>query len=180
MKIALACGAALLCAAPTHPLGTYPHEEAAIVLVDCRTSAGTAFKVGPNTYATALHVVEGPFPCYVAGRVIEVTHRDPEHDYATFIGPASPATIKVSCEGFRFQRMYMARGFPGGRSHNIFTPWQALGFKFQGFDVFVAADAIPGMSGGPVMDGDGRAVGLTVRHSPARAVALRDTGYCKK
>ena len=180
MKIALACGAALLCAAPTHPMGDYAHDEAAIVLVDCVTSSGSAFKVGPNTYATALHVVEGPMPCNIAGQPITVTHIDRERDYATFIGPASPAILRTTCEGFKRGQMYVARGFPGGGTFNIFAPWQAVGIKLGGFSVFAASDAIPGMSGAPVIDGQGRAVGVVNKRWPARSMALRETGYCKR
>ena len=177
MKIALACGSALLCAAPTMPSDTFAHDEAAIVLVDCIATTGSAFKVGPNSYATAAHVVDSP-ACMVAGEPIKVTHFDRERDYATFIGPSSPAVLRVSCEGFRGARLYIARGFPQG-AFNIYAPWQSLGITLGGWAVF-SGEAIPGMSGGPVMDDQGRAVGVVSKRWPPRAMALRSTGYCKR
>lgn len=177
MKIALACGAALLCAAPTQPSGTYAHDEAAIVLVNCIATTGSAFKVGPNSYATAAHVVDAP-GCMVSGEPIKVTHFDRERDYATFIGPASPAVLRVSCEGFKGARLYLARGYPQG-AFNIYAPWWSVGISLAGFNIF-QGEAIPGMSGGVVMDEWGRAVGVVSKRWPPRAMALRNTGYCRR
>lgn len=175
--------AALLTAAPAMPVGTYEHDEKAIVLVQCQRMlgrvSGSAFKVGPNTYVTADHVVrEGA--CYVAGEPIEVTHRDEKRDYATFTGPASASVFKTSCAGFKTGRTYFARGFPGGGNFNIYTPWIAMPLVVEQFRVFMAADAIPGMSGGVVMDEYGNAVGVVNKRYPARSMALKYTGFCKR
>lgn len=175
--------AALLTAAPAMPVGTYEHDEKAIVLVQCQRAlgrvSGSAFKVGPNTYVTADHVVrEGR--CYVAGVQIEITHRDEKRDYATFTGPVSVSTLRTSCAGFQTGRAYLARGYPGGGSFNISAPWQAIPLVMDHFRVFVAGDAIPGMSGGPVMDDSGRAIGIVSKRYPARSMALKYTGFCKR
>lgn len=169
----------LLGAAPAMPRGTYEHDERAIVLVRCGPIAGSAFKVGASTYVTADHVVGGR-DCTVNGAPIEVTHRDEKRDYATFVGPASPAMFKTSCAGFTSGKTYFARGFPGGGTFNIYTPWIAMPLVVEQFRVFMASDAIPGMSGGVVMDESGAAVGVINKRYPARSMALKFTGFCKR
>jgi S1-C subfamily serine protease len=176
--------AALLTAAPSVPqeVAEYPHDEAAIVLVYCQRTAGavtgTAFKVSETAYITAHHVVVGG-ACFVAGQRVTVTSLDDKRDYATFTGPASPAVIRPSCAGFNAGQTYAARGYPGGGTYNIFAPWQATRATMGGFRVFMASDSIPGMSGGPVLDAQGRAVGIVSMRWPARSMPLQLTGYCK-
>lgn len=173
--------AALLTAASVPTTGTYEHDEAAIVLVRCERATGgvvgSAFKVGLNTYVTAAHVVRDG-ACTTGGVPIVVTSRDDKRDYATFLGPFSPVTIRTTCDGYRRGRYYVARGYPGGSSYNIYTPWLAMGWQREGLDIF-AGQAIPGMSGAPVIDDSGAAVGLVTHHSPARSMALRNTGFCR-
>lgn len=188
MKIYVAL-AALLTAAPGPPLdmelqGDYQHDPAAIVLVLCQkpagSSSGSAFKVSETGYVTANHVVDGATACTVAGQQVELTSGDPKRDYATFIGPASPSILQPSCAGFVPGVVYAARGFPGyAGTYNIFTPWLAIKAVWRGFNV-LAGEAISGMSGGPVLDPQGRAVGVVVMKNPARAISLSKTGYCKQ
>jgi S1-C subfamily serine protease len=175
--------AALLTAAPGPPLpGAYAHDEAAIVLVFCQrvdgAVTGTAFKVSETAYITAHHVVAGG-QCSVGGQRVTITALDEKRDYAAFVGPASPAIINASCAGFVPGKVYAARGYPGGGSYNIFAPWMATRATMSGFRVFMASDSIPGMSGGPVLDAQGRAVGLVNMRWPARSMPLQLTGYCK-
>lgn len=178
--------AALLMAAPGPPLdmefqGDYAHDPAAIVLIYCQRATGgvtgSAFKVSETTYITAHHVVAGGI-CAVGNAPVQITSLDEKRDYATFIGPASPAMLKPSCDGFRPGTVYAARGYPGGSSYNIFTPWLAMRAVWKGFGVF-AGEAIGGMSGGPLLDPQGRVVGVVVMKHPARSMSLSNTGYCK-
>lgn len=179
--------AALLCAAPSPPLhpalqGDYPHDEAAIVLVRCYKPTGnvtgSAFKVSERGYITAHHVVDGGI-CTVGGQVVTVTAMDDKRDYAAFIGPASSHVLRPSCAGFKPGTVYAARGFPGGSGYNIFTPWLAIRAVWGGFNVFAAADSIPGMSGGPILAPDGRVTGIVNMRFPPRSMSLSNTGYCK-
>lgn len=177
--------AALLTAAllPTAAQAAYEHDEAAIVRVYCKqlvgASAGTAFKVSTTGYITAAHVVNTGF-CSVGGMPISLTSYDAASDYATFLGPASPAILRASCEGYRPGQLYAARGYPGGGTYNIFTPWLALNMRQGLFDTFFASDAIPGMSGGPILDERGTVIGLTNMRFPPRSIPLSRTGYCKR
>lgn len=175
--------ATLLTAAPSVPqeAGVYPHDEAAIVRVFCQRPignvTGSAFKVTGNGYITAHHVVDGGV-CFVAGQRITITWLDEKHDYATFTGPSSPDTLETSCNGFGAGQTYLARGYPGGGDYNIRAPWIATLMTLNGFRIFVSSDSIPGMSGGPVMDAQGRAVGIVSMRFPARSMPLKLTGYC--
>lgn len=181
MKVSVAFAAALACVSASPAPGAYLHDEAAIVLVGCirpgGNVTGSAFKVGPDTYITAEHVVSQGV-CFVAGQRVTVTSTDERTDYATFTGPASPAVLRTTCAGFKPGRTYVARGYPGGGSYNIFAPWQAVNAKIRGFQVFMAADSIPGMSGGPLLDETGAAVGVVSMRWPARSMPLKGTTFC--
>lgn len=181
-KVAAVLCAGLLCASAASPEvpARYEHDENAIVLVACQRPQGwlqgSAFKVGPDTYVTAAHVVRDG-PCAVDGIRIAVTSLDNAHDYATFIGPKNSAIIRTSCKGFQAGRIYIARGYPAGFNGNIIAPWTAVGATVDGFDIF-SGEAIPGMSGGPVINGQGEAVGVVNRRLPSSSMPLKDTGYC--
>lgn len=183
MKLYVAL-AALLTAAPSPFAGDFKHDEAAIVRVACQRPqgmiTGTAFKVSEAGYITARHVIEGG-NCVVAGQGVIVTSSDEPNDYATFIGPASAATIPVHCGGFTAGQLYVARGYAGGGYANAYMPWLATpGFVpgFGQFRVFIG-EVFGGMSGGPVIDGQGRAVGVVSKKNPTMATTLNLTGYCK-
>ena len=181
-KVLTAIAAMMACVSATVPKPIYPHDESAIVRITCQRANGggaygSGFKVGPSSYITAAHVVSGG-TCSVDGHTIRITALDVKRDFASFEGPASPVTIKTRCDGFLAGEIYLARGFPGGGFYKIASPWFITGIRDKEMQV-AFGDAIPGMSGGPVMDGDGVVAGIVVRHSPARALPLSETGYCK-
>lgn len=176
--------AALLTAAPVIPETVgFQHNEAAIVQVHCRYAMGTAFKVGPTFYITALHVVEGG-TCSVDGQLVTINTMDVENDFATFTGPPSDAILKVNCKGFRPGEEYIARGFAFGGRANFLQPLTATSARYRHnghvlpFTVFVG-DIFKGMSGGPTIDDKGRAVGVNSKLNPSMATPLSMTGLCK-
>lgn len=179
--------AALLTAAPSIPQeafdrSAYPHDEAAIQLIYCQrvdgAASGTAFKVGPTYYLTARHVVLGG-QCSIGGVPVTINTMDEKHDFATLTGPASPHILATNCRGFHSGQTYLARGFPGGQSYNIFMPMIASALSVGGFRTFTGADVIPGMSGGPVMDTQGRVTGIVNMRWPSRSMPLSSTGFCR-
>lgn len=178
MKCLLALApAALFVSAPVSAptTGPYAHDEALIVPVICTQAAGTAFKIGWNTYITAAHVSDNE-GCTIGGQVVDVTRRDGKTDFAELRGPSSPHSLPLSCAGFKPGRIYLARGWvPGWGLMRL--PWLATELTDAGQRVFVG-DAIPGMSGGVVMDRRGRVVGIVSKRLATRATSLSDTSAC--
>lgn len=185
MKTLAAIPMALILAAPSTPIDyTYQHNPLAIVKVVCKgergTGYGTAFKVTENAYITANHVVEIG-TCFVGGKKITVTSQDEATDYATFLGPKSSAVIRVSCRTLYEREIFIARGFAGGGNHNMLLPWLATEIRIKGKEAYTyfIGDAFPGMSGAPVIDKKGYAIGVVSRRLASQATTIRQTGYCK-
>jgi hypothetical protein len=173
--LAFAASAALVAAPVSAPAtGPYAHDESLIVPVLCASGSGTAFKVGWNTYITADHVSDNE-DCAIGGEPVLVTRRDLDHDFAMLRGPASPHSLPVSCAGFKAGKLYLARGHvPNAWFMSL--PWVAT--EIRDPQRLFLGEAIPGMSGGAVLDRKGRAVGVVSKRLAARATDLRDTSVC--
>ena len=179
MKPLLALLAAPLLAAPSASTTALPysHDAEAIVRVDCSGGWGSAVKVGVSTYITAAHVIDAG-GCTVGGVGITLTAVDRWNDYATFIGPSSNHVIEPSCDGFSSGKMYVARGYAAGFNENVLVPWLATEIVWRAQRLFLADAAIPGMSGGPVIDRKGRVVGIVTMRVASRSLPLDATGVC--
>jgi hypothetical protein len=177
MKCLFALASAAMLAAPSVPRAQpYAHDPEAIVKVSCNGGWGTAVKVGPSSYITAAHVIDAG-GCKVDGFPITVTAINAFRDYATFIGPTTNHVITPSCDGFRAGRIYVARGYAGGFEANVAVPWLATELTDGGQALFLG-DAIPGMSGGPLVDRKGRVVGIVNRRVASRSIPLELTPLC--
>ena len=182
-KVLTAIAAMMACvsAKPLVPLPTYPHEADAVVKVYCQREAGnvvgSAFRVTRDTYITAAHVIANG-ACQVNGHTIEVTRADYVKDYATFRGPEGEAILKADCEGFKVGGVYLARGYPGSIPMNVQTVWLAVNHIIDDRFVFLG-EALPGMSGGPLIDERGVAVGVVVMRHPTRSTPLNSTSFCR-
>jgi hypothetical protein len=176
-KIALSV-AALFLAAPINGTAQepYTHDEGAIVKVTCEEGSGSATRVGKNTYISVDHVTRNT-DCKVDGKTIEVTYFDRKRDLSTFIGPEGKKTIEISCDGYRQMEGYVARGYAFGRDELWFQPLVYVTTYF-GFHVF-AGEVYPGMSGGPILDKEGRITGTVNIRNPAGSVDLSTTPICR-
>lgn len=168
--------AALLSIPSSAAAKPYPIREEAIVRVDCVYSAGTAVKIGKDRYITAAHVVTSPL-CTIAGKPIEDLKFE-SHDTATFRGPESSHYLRTTCSGFSVDTTYLAIGYGLGLMTKSYTPWKATEFNVGGFHTFFG-EAIPGMSGGPVINRKGEVTGIVNMRWPARSRSIADTSLCK-
>lgn len=186
MKALAAASAALLLAAsnsaPQLVSADYNHNPAAIVRIECRWadggSIGTAVKIGRDSYITAAHVVDKG-ACQIGGAPIAVTWMGrPQIDFATLTGPASDTAMPVSCGGYRAGHIYAARGYAFG-GHDLFLqPWLATTIPWaNGLSVFLG-EAYAGMSGGPLIDRQGRVRGIVNTRMPSMSLSLAVTPVC--
>lgn len=171
--LALALGAAQPIPAPVIPW------EASMI-VNCGDASGTVFHIGDGRYITAAHVVTDG-NCTILGLPARITHQDGELDIAELSGPFSPVKFDLDCRGFRVGRQYLATGFAGGKYrinipliHSVFARDPKAGNS-----MFIGADVIPGMSGGPVIGEDYRVAGIINQRWPSRARSVADTYLCK-
>jgi hypothetical protein len=149
--------------------------DAAIVLVVCDQGVGSATRVTENAYISVAHVTSLG-NCTVDGTKITVTHSDAEQDFSTFIGPKGKDTLDISCDGFTRLEGYVSRGHAYGDPNVWFQPVIAVA-EYKGKWAFVG-DIFPGMSGGPIVDKDGRITGVNNIANPSAGVDLKDTVVC--
>lgn len=174
--------AALLCLSFSTPAVTAEPLEArltAVVPLSCADGmgSGSAVHIGNGRYVTAAHVTD--MGCTLAGEPIAVTYTNGKTDFAIFNARPIATTLKYSCKGFKSERMYYGVGYGFGWPKVVTQPWFASAINFGGFRHFIG-EAIPGMSGGAVIDAKGVVYGVVNMRWPARSMALADTPVCKK
>ena len=168
---------AVIWAALSAPSEIKPPIPDAVVPMDCLVTVASAVKIGTDLYITAAHVVAG-HSCTIYGNAITDIKTAPDQDFATFRGPSSPVTAKYTCKGYKGGEEYLAIGYADGLPFLSYMPWIASHFHFDDQQAFTG-EAIPGMSGGAVIDQSKRVVGIVNRRWPARSIPLKDTSICK-
>lgn len=163
----------LTSATPVVAKEAYQYASNAVVRISCNFGAGTGFHIGEGRYVTAYHVVKNCLGSY-PGAVI-----DEKKDFALFHGPVLPEKISFTCSGYRVNDMYVAVGYPEGGFYQAREPAVAVDYRIEGYQAFIG-QFIPGMSGGPVLNKDGKAVGIVNMRWPARSLNLDDTSLCKE
>ncbi|QBX36688.1 serine protease [Brevundimonas sp. S30B] len=169
-----------------------PFDPAVVVNapdIPFQPSSGTAFSIaGEGRWVTARHVVEGcrqPALVVGGGRAVAADVRlAPRADIAVLLTDGGPPALPVysGSELRRGQRAYHP-GFPQGRPGEVASrllgretlrvrgrgerdepvlAWAEVG-RTRGLEGTLA-----GLSGGPVLDARGRAVGVTLAESPRR------------
>lgn len=161
-----------------HSRPPFAHNEKAIVKVLCKEGSGSATRVGPTEYISVAHVIRLT-ECKVNNTPITTTYINDKQDFATFTGPVGTDLIKISCKGYRYEEGYVMRGYAYGDDTPWFEPVIFITKDSDGLSTFVG-DAHPGMSGGPVIDRDGRTTGTVNTKDPTGSVDLRDTIVCKR
>jgi serine protease Do len=155
----------------------YLYDDSAIVMVSCEEGTGTAFRVSDGKYLTANHVakLEG---CKINDQPVRVITQDDTHDIAELSGPKGGAILPTLCSNFKAGHRYISVGYANGWEWQTAEPLVAA-FSRDGYRTFLG-EIIPGMSGGPVFDENGKVRGINNMRWPARSMALKDTFYCRK
>ena len=161
-----------------------PYHYPLVKQVVCDNGLGTAFRVGPTTLLSVAHVTDN-VGCTVDGTPF--THvADEGKDFAVIETPiVKLGAIKINCDGFKPGGWYYATGFARG------LPWQRtilLRASYikdnEGRHILFGPDMVaPGMSGGPIVNAAGEAVGTINAYIPMFGMSvsqpLSTTSVCK-
>jgi V8-like Glu-specific endopeptidase len=163
----------------TSEIPAWRHPE--VVQIMCDKVAGTAFRVGPDTLLSVAHVTHNR-GCTINGKPFkEVAQKG---DFVVLAYDADPRWLKVNCEGFKKDRLYVALGYAQALPTLTEADMIATGLNAQGMAILASVfTVIPGMSGGPILDAEtGEVVGTVNMFDPdsgsSLSVPLKGTPVC--
>lgn len=163
--------------------GIDPSAHPEVVQVQCLTSGGTAFYIGPRKLLTAVHVFNRNGPCRVGGKPFEVIEQKGDFAILTVADPVKK-WLAVDCGGYKAGKTYTAIGYARGLKTLTSIDAEAKGEKLNGYDrLWGVFHAIPGQSGGPFVSRMGKAVGVVNVFNPFKgdsgSIPLSETSVCK-
>lgn len=150
---------ALLLALVLFPSPAVPQAQmfipvAAVPLVDCATTAGTAFRISPHLLLSVNHVVSGA-RCQIAGQPIHVEYNSRKADLAELSDERDGRWLKVDCGGFVAGHEYLAIGHARGMDELSSVKLTGTGMYDHGMARLMGVfTAQPGQSGGPIVDAE--------------------------
>lgn len=173
------------------PVSASPEQAPLIFLnyplvhrVNCDEGSGSAFRVGGNHWMSVAHVT-GLHHCTINGAPITVTEQDGARDFSRFdTRQAMPNGLKVNCHGFIPGQWYWSTGFALGKPfQTAIALYATYAHAPNGMRVLIGPfTVIPGMSGGPIMDGSGAVVGTVNAYLPGTGISfsreLKTTSVC--
>lgn len=173
-----------LAALPLISARPFPEETALhyplVHQVRCDKSRGTAFRIGPNQMISVAHVTMNS-GCKIGGEAFE-SMEAPKLDFATItVARHKIDAMPINCDGFQPGEWYFATGYAYGNEWQTTVRLFATLNKDGGMRV-LRGEAIRGMSGGPIMNAKGEAVGtVNAKHifmPLTYSVELKDTSVC--
>ena len=160
-----------------------------VKMVMCTEGSGTAWRNGIGSYVTAGHVaiMDG---CEIDGEPIEVTYLSEEYDIATLRTHVWGVPLPIDCGGEPDGEATAGVGYAEG------LPFQRVIFaiasdKLTAFEqwkhfrtLYGEEQYIPGMSGGPVLNQEGKVIGLVNGYNTIAPVSysqeLKGTPLCSR
>lgn len=145
---------------------THPHVKQVVCTFANGQGRGTAWRLSRGRFASVSHVTGRGGACTIDGKPILIEYDDPWGDFSIIrVEDSVDGGIEVNCNGFYHGYHYYSVGYARGnpwsvvvtlRSNKLLLPM----FDRPGWSVFSGIEhVIPGMSGGPILDRHGRAVG---------------------
>lgn len=125
-----------------------------VQLVNCDSSAGSAFRIGPHTFVSAAHVTSDS-GCTIGGQSYQIKYQGTKLDYSILTDDRTGPWIDVDCNGFVKGHTYIAIGHPRILAQSVAIPMVSTGMETGGEAVLVGIlEAQPGMSGGAIIDAE--------------------------
>ena len=180
VKSLLAGALALVCVQPAKAEQAYTHPH--IVQVRCPITRihegklqmgearGTAWRISKGRFASVSHVTSAG-TCTIHGKPVTVEHDDPFGDFSVVrVEDNVDGGIPVNCNGFYHGYHYYSVGYARGKSPSVSITIRANKLFYNDFprwQIFTGIETvIPGMSGGPVLNRNGEAVGAVNALNP--------------
>lgn len=152
--------------------------------------AGSAFIIGKNRVVTADHVIHAAQSCTIDHKKVTLVSHSPALDIAVLgvdLGE-HPPILEISCDGFTLGETYFSLGFSKAQDFAMTKVLAQGSFDSMTGDSGeiehlseIRGLMFPGMSGGPIIDMDGRVVGLNnASDSDGHALSrsLSETSLC--
>lgn len=196
LKACVAGALALVCVPSAKAEQAYTHPH--IVQVICPVTRihegklqhgvarGTAWRISKGRFASVDHVTRAG-TCTINGQPITIEHGDPFGDFSIVrVEDSVDGGIPVNCNGFYHGYHYYSVGFARGAPQSVSVTLRANKLFpnfFERWQIFTGIETmIPGMSGGPVLNIRGEAVGsvnaLNPKYGLSWSRSLKDTILC--
>ena len=182
MKHALLGVAAFLGVSAHTPLPPANVDDARLLV--CGGRSGTVWRVQGDRYITAHHVSRSD-TCSLDGRPIRTIQSDTFNDFAILSSNRGEGRVyEIDCGGFHEGEVYRGIGWAQGRLL-LAVPLMGTGLRstepgFAGLTVLRGA-VIGGMSGGPVLNMEGKVVGILNASNGYMTLSrpLSETSLCR-
>jgi hypothetical protein len=149
------------------------------------TSAGSAFRVGPDGLLLSVNHVTSDHNCAIDGKPINIAYASRTEDFSELLGDEGPY-LQIDCGGFVKDRRYIAFGHARGLPEVASVDLVATGLHAPNGQALLSGilAVIPGQSGGPIVSADtGKVVGVVNAENYEEGLSwsleLKDTPVCR-